>query len=477
MYIELFGKKIFESGFGERGKSTVASHTLGGYTPEKPYDKGKIDLRTLRKIVLKEPLLYKAIWKKNKDTFKEWFEIKDIDDEEPIKGNDKKIIKNFNRKTDFKHVLTQAGYSANIYGTAFIEKLYDEHGNIKSSTDPKDSEGNNKNPFIDIKLLDSEKIQRIKEHPKKDDDLLYYVYNDPKTGKQKFIHPNRIKKIVIDKLPNNEFGISKPFILLNILKSKMNFDVSSGEYLDWAGVGFFDVMIENMSDKQKKDAEKKFKEHPDVVVHDETYEIDSKNPKSLDPQHFIDYFYVNISACLEMPKHMLTGSEMGNITGSEVGLSSYYGDIENIQKLIFTPVIEDIYSEWFESHDKEWNYELDWNEIFVDELSEAKILQTRAYSAVQCVNSNTPIISVEEARKVLRDGHVEFVPEDVPDKGDDEGEDMPDPNIEPQPTTKPEKNEFKPLTPMQKRMIEVEKELGKREIEKQEKRVNEAEKE
>jgi hypothetical protein len=120
---------------------------------------------------------------------------------------------------------------------------------------------------------------------------------------------------------------------------------------------------------------------------------------------------------------------------------------------------------------------LDWNEIFVDELSEAKILQTRSYSAVQCVNAMNPIISIEEARKMLRDGHIELDPSDVPEVEPAESK-TPDPNVAPQPTVKdPEQSnnaEFKELSPYQKRMIEIERAIGEKELVEQEKRCNES---
>jgi len=52
--------------------------------------------------------------------------------------------------------------------------------------------------------------------------------------------------------------------------------------------------------------------------------FDVKNPTHIDPSPFYDYFYTNIAAVIDMPKHMLIGGEMGNVTGSEVGTSAYY---------------------------------------------------------------------------------------------------------------------------------------------------------
>lgn len=466
MKMKLFGRDVFElsskSKVEEKRNLSYANHNIDENLPD-------ISLKMLRKIVLREPLLYKAIWKKNKDTFKNWFNIYNVETNEVLDDKYYDIIKTFDTKTDIINTFAEASVSANIYGTGFIEKIYENDSNSV------DNPPSDKAQLADLNVLNSENIVHIGVASEKGDKVEYYHYHA--NGNKKYIHPERIEKIVIDELPFSEFGVSKVALLYNILKSKMNFDVSSGEYLNWGGLGLFDLKITGMTDEQEDAAKKILKKHPDFIVHDEDYELKVENPKSLDPKEYADYFYVNISSALEMPKQMLIGGELGNVTGSEVALSSYYSDIENIQ-MILSNNITNIYEELIERmFGEELELRLDWNEIFVDELSEAKILQTRSYSAVQCVNSMNPIISVEEARKMLKEGYVDLDPKDVPENDEGQPSETPDPNIEPQPTVKDPENttnaNFQELSDYQKRMIEIERKIGEKELIEQEKRCNE----
>jgi len=427
------------------------------------------DLELLRKIVMSEPLVRKAIFKKNRDTFKNWFVVKDKNGE-VIPDNIYNIIKSFDKKTLFPSLLFKSGVCANIYGTGFIEKIYNENMN----TDSKTKITNRKN-LIDLELLNPEFIRERKNNPENSkDETLYPVYRGKDTRTEKLIHPSRLEVVCIDKLPFSYFGISVPKVLWNILNSKMNGDVSSGELLNWFGRGMFDISINGMTDEDKNITEAEVRKHPDYLIHDEKVTTNVVNPTRIDPTPFYDYFYTNIAAAMEMPKHMLTGAEIGNVTGSEVGISAYYSDIENIQKLVFTPIIENIYKELLRSYNKEWDYEIEWNPIFVDELSEAKILQTRAYSATQTYSNG--IVDTEEARRMLNQGIQEL---DVGKKiKNDNKPGTTDPNVEPQPTIKPkDKYSYKPfLTKSQQEMIERTKLKGKIEEMMQEIRLEEAKK-
>jgi len=428
-----------------------------------------VDLELLRKIVISEPLIRKAIFKKNRDTFKNWFVIQDMDGN-ILSDRNYKIIRAFDKKTLFPNLLMQTGISANIYGTGFIEKIYNENSNTSSM-----SKITSRKNLIDLEILNSENIRERKKNPNNEhDSMLYPVYSKGNSG-EKFIHPSRLEVVRIDKLPYSYFGISTVKILWNVLNSKMNADVSSGELLNWYGRGMYDIEIEGMTPEDENETKKQVKKHPDYLIHDEKVKVSVVNPTRIDPTPFYDYFYTNIAAGLEMPKHMLTGAEIGNVTGSEVGTSAYYSDIENTQKLVFTPIIENIYKELFRSFNKSWDYEIVWNPIFVDELSEAKILQTRSYSATQAANSG--IVDTGEARKMLNQGIVYLDPDKKIESIINDSPKVSDPNVEPQPVEKRESDEsiYTPfLTPLQKDMIERTKLKGKIEEELQEQRIREA---
>lgn len=429
-----------------------------------------VGLDELRRIVLDEPLIRKAIYKKNLDTFRNWFIIK-TQDGKLLSDSDYKIIKNFDKKTNFPYQLLTSGICANMYGTGFLEKIYNE----QKGTDPI-TEITNRKKLIDIRVLNSENISERKKNPHDDNDpILYPVYKESGLNEGRLIHPSRLEVVRIDKLPYSYFGISLVKIAWNILKSKMNADIGSGELLNWYGRGMYDITIQGMNPDDEKHTEKQVKKHPDYLIHDEKVGLSVVNPTRIDPSPFYDYFYTNIAAVIMMPKQMLIGTDTGGVTGSETGVSAYYADIESIQNLIFTPIITNIYSELFRSIGKNWDYILEWNPTNVDEMSEAKMLQSRAYSAVQVKNAG--VVDVGEAREILNVGLVNLDKDKKIIQPKVSVDKPSDPNIEPQPAIKreEEKHIYKPfLTISDREMIEKMKVKGKIEEELQEIRIREA---
>lgn len=463
--IKLFGKQILS--WGESEQTKVGRSVKNALSEHSKYKVDSMSLELMRQVALKEPLILKAIHKKNKDTFRNWFILKNKHDGQPITSKVLNVIKNFEEATNIKHKLYVAGVCANIYGTAFIEVIYQEPKNKKA-----DSPVSLNSRPIGLNVLNSENIIERKYKNDKDK-TLYWIYKDKKNhGEEIFIHPDRIIDVAIDRLPFSHFGISKIDILANILKSKMNADIAAGETLAWFSTGMLDMTIQNMNDTQEKAMIELFKQHPHYFVHDQDYTLEVKNPNRIDPKPFYEYFYANIAAALEMPTHILVG-ESKNITGIEIGITDYYHDIENIQEIIFTPIIRKLYTRLLKSYGYTWRYTIHWNPIFVDEMTEGKILQVRSYSAVNAKNAG--IVSIEEARHILNDGVVNLDIKKIPEQPS-KGQPVNQPNVEPQPPVKKptvRNIAVKPLTPISRRMIEEaakrEKKLGEEILKEQEK--------
>jgi len=466
---KILGKEVFS--FGEPEESKVHRTVKNAINiRDGSYPVDELSPKMLRKIALREPLLLKGIFKKNKDTIRNWFVLKPIDGDDSIPKPIEKLIFDFERRTQIQKKLFVGGCAANIYGTGYIERTF-----IEPKTKKAVSSVDKRAKPLGLNLLNSENFKGRKRKDDKDK-TVYYVYKEKgMIGDELFIHPDRIIPVVIDKLPFSFFGISKVHVAANILKSKMDADITSGEILSWFSHGILDMTIDDMNDDQEKDMINLFKQHVNAYVHDEKYHLDVKNPTQIDPKPFYEYFYVNIASALEMPTHMLTGLQLSK-GDSEVGVSDYYHDIENIQKVIFTPIIEEIYKNLLETNGYKWIYKIVWNPIFVDELSEAKIAQTRSYSAVN--NYNAGIIDIKEARQQLNNGIVDLDVNKKIDKKESEQPAIPDqPNVEPQPPVKkPTVKQtvvIKPLTKEQQRMINEaarrEKELGEQILREQEK--------
>lgn len=464
--IKLFGRQILS--WGEEGSKIGRSVKHAISTESSQYRVGTLSLEMLRRVALSEPLVLKAMQKKNKDIFRNWFEIISKENDEKLSVRIENIIKDFEELTRIQYKLYVSGICSNIYGTGFIEVIYNNDKDRPAYTSPSP----NARP-VNLRVLNPE---FIKERKKRDnaDPILYWVYRENSQSDEIFFHPDRIIDVAVDRLPFNDFGISKINILKNILESKMNADIAAGETLAWFSTGILDMKIEGMDDEQEKAMLKLFKEHPHYYVHDEDYELDIKNPTRIDPKPFYDYFYANIAAGMEMPVSLLVGSGGGG-AGMEYGITDYYHDIENMQEIIFAPIIVKLYTQLLKSYGFHWNYRVKWNPIFVDELAEAKILQARSYTAVNAYNAG--IIDISESRDMLVNGIVELDINKAPKIKPISPTGAPSqPNVEPQPAEKKPtakiQSEIKPLSQLSKAMIEEaakrERELGESVLKEQE---------
>jgi len=360
---------------------------------ESSHEKTELPRAALGSIVTKEPMIRKGIWKENKDIFGEGWEIRCINPEQEPDDNDLDIIKNFDRKANTKYKMEQAGISANIYGDGFIEYIFEEPEDVKLSDDiPMSSP-------VDLNILKAEYIASCEKDERKKDNTEYYVF---KKNKKQYIHPNRVYHLVKKRLPGHLFGISDVETCSRILQSMMNADVYFGEFIEWAGKGVFDVTLDGVNETQLNEAAKKLKRN-NLQIHDETAHWQVLNPAIMSPKEFYDYFFIKVAATLDMPQHILTGVQPGQLTGSEIGLADYYKNIINLQELVFAPALTKIYSLVLKGQGRSFeNYKIEWNPIYIDEQSEAQILQARTNSAVMALDRF--IITNEEARTIMKEG-------------------------------------------------------------------------
>jgi len=434
---------------------------------------------TYRAIAHAEPMTLKGIRKKNTDTFRSWIVVKTRDGKD-VPQTDKNILDNFIFDTKLKQKLQTCGYCSMLYGDGFIEKIYLEgKGKSAESAPPKNGR------IIALKNLNSEKITERKHKTKDGVGPKYYVYK-VSYGEDELIHPDRLIHIRNEPLPNNEFGTSVIQILRKILESKMNTDEATGELMTWIGNGVRTMKIDNMGQEDFDKMMGIFKEQPNVLVFDERFDFDIKNPTTIaKPEEYFNYFYTNIAAALVMPTHILTGIQPGHVTGSEIGISDYYNDVANVQELVFTPTLEDLFTEILKSRGRKWRYVIKWNPIFVDELSEGKIMEKRMNASM--IGYTNKLVGFTEARNIIANGVIDINPDEKPSDVKEDAPIVPtgDANY-PQPK-KPvdkkgeEKEHYvvKPLSPASRMMIEQakkEKELGEKELVEQERRVKEAKK-
>ena len=355
-----------------------------------------------REIAQESPLLMKGIKKKCADTFRAWFILEAMKDRgNPIKA-DMDAIQRFELRSNYKWKLEQAREAANIYGDGFLLIDFKNDEDRRSEDPPAE----NAEPY-DVKILNSEYITERKFF---NDDyetagVLHWHYLDSDNNEM-WIHPDRIQWVPANLIPGFNLGVSTIDLLRWTLFSKKNIDIAAGNILAWFSHGILDLDIQDLEEDEKKEYMKIAEQHPGSWVHDQNLKMDIKNPTSIDPKPFYDYVVLNIAAAINMPTHVLTGIQMGRVTGAEIGFADYYRDVSDDQELLFTPLITDLYTRILKAKGRKWKYKIVWNPIYIDEMAEASLLKIKIEAAVAAKNAG--LIDTEEGRLMINKGQIEL---------------------------------------------------------------------
>jgi hypothetical protein len=394
----------------------------------KPTDDEKLTPTKRREYAHMCPLFMKGVHKKAHDSVRAWFSLETETDTAPLKI-DIAALAAFEKRSQYKMKVSQAIIDSHIYGDGFLLIQFDESdkGVSLKLPPPAGSEP------INVILLCPEFITSIDyiSDANKKMDLFHYVYNDG-TGNKFLIHPDRIQHFKMDPTSNSKFGLSKVDLLRNTIKSAEHVDVAVGRVLAWNSHGLLDIKAHDISDDDKKTLLATAKTHPSAWMHDpEDFEIEVIQPQAIDPKAFMDHLILNIASALVMPVHVLTGIQVGRVTGAEIGFADYYRDIKDLQELSLTPSIESLYQRIIEARGRAWKYNIVWDIVYVDEMAEAAIMEKRATFVVAAVNAG--VISIEEGRRMMNEGMVELNPTIIPEPREPQGPNEPNGPKRPKP--------------------------------------------
>ena len=392
------------------GRKELNVNSYGEYSPGLKktggWITGELSPSQLRKTAQQCPLFMKGVRKKCLDGARAWLELEILPHRGEAVKTDLDLIHDFEKRNNFRSVWAKAKINSYIYGDGYllITFLNDE----KTKLWEKPTEG--ATPWR-VKLIDGEHINEFDYYPPKKKyfknlHTLHFHYLDENQEKDYWVHPDRIIHIPRDPLPHKIFGNSTINLLRNIIKSKVNLDIAAGEILSWFSHGIYDISVPGLEEEEKKYWEATADRHPGAWVHGDDIEIKSVNPTAINPQAFYDYIVLNIAAALVMPTHILKGIEVGRVTGAEIGFADYYRDVKDIQELEDTPLIEKLYKNILESNGRIWKYSIKWNQIYVDELAEAEIMEKRINAAEKALNSG--FIDQKEARAMYNKGQIEL---------------------------------------------------------------------
>lgn len=370
-----------------------------------------------RELALLAPFFMKACKKKNLDRFRAWFEFEHVSTHKPPSVADFKIFKIFNDRADPKIKFVIASICADIYGDGFILKKYiddyeNKDGTIDYELPPKPSarpvnlELMNPENLTEMRYLSEKNAKKGKQF--KNLGIQHYYYHNSKTGKEIFIHPDRIMHYKDDQLPFSKLGISKVDMLRNIIESEADIDIATGEILKWFSHGILEVTKVGMQPNERKEVLKTMANHPNYYAYDDRYKLQVHNPTAIDPKEFYNYIVLAIASVFVMPTQVLLGVQIGKVTGAETGYGDYYRDVKDKQELLDTPMVKQLYGELLKSYGREFNYEPMWNDIFVGELAESELIGKRAATVQILIQSG--VIDAAEGREMMNKGKIYLDP-------------------------------------------------------------------
>jgi hypothetical protein len=247
------------------------------------------------------------------------------------------------------------------------------------------------------------------------------------------------------------------------LVSSADIDIATGEILKWFSHGTQILTKQGMQKNERTKALELLKQHPNYFAFSEKYKLEVTSPAAINPTPFYDHIAESISAALIIPRQVLLGVEIGRVTGAEIGFADYYRDIKDNQDLVYTPLVIRLYDLLANAYGRDFGkYDIIWNITYIDEMAEADLLGKRVAAAVNARSSIKPIISVEEARRMIVEGQIELDPKDIPEDETIVTPGPPQPPLGPEPSVPPDRL-VKPVTRQtkeeQQEMIDAYKEL------------------
>jgi hypothetical protein len=445
-------------------------------------DGKKLTPELRRRMALTAPFYIKGLKKKSRDTFRTGWRYERFDDSKEPSKIELKILMDFVEKTELLAKLPLIEQDAHIYGDGLLLMSFDD--------EDKDSKGNflkSPRPYglepSHLVRLDVERINDKKFINKKFQDLgvKHFIYKE-EDGSEKPIHPSRILHIKGTDFAFSDLGISDIDILRHVIAAMADIDIATGKILKWFSHGILEWKKDGANPTKIKEMLKYLNTHPDAFASDETYELKIHTPEAIDPKEFYNHVIMSIAAILVMPTHMLKGVEVGRVTGAEEGFKDYYRDIADVQSLKYKPILKKLFKILFESKNRQFNYDIVFNPIYINETTESELLSKRMATAV--LGKNASIIDLQESRNIINKGQVILDVDKEIEQKSEENTKQPDSTKEVEQRVEEEKKKEKSsntevtkedILQARKDIFELEQELGRRELILQEKRLKEAE--
>lgn len=350
--------------FAKISKGTSSAWAGAPYALPK---KNKVSYEDIEKVWRRDPLVKKGITKKADDIIGDW-SIDDPRDGYDVPDDIENTIALFNTDADLKNKLRISAINWMLYGDFYLE--LDDGG-----TDPKAELAMGK--LKDVHVIHPRAMKIVTD---KYNTIKGYLFRYG--GEEITFHPSRIIHRAHDPCGDSHYGLSVVENAYNIIISKMNADVATGEHIYRTAHPLPELKHEgHVSEKDKEAAlETLAALSPKTgIVSTNGWTFTMHNPTAINLRSYFDNYYVNLAAALGMPTMILLGVQKGAVTGSEVDLADYYNNITRIRDNIFSGVLREIYQAL--TGKVPFPYDIYWQPLMVDERSETEIFLKQVEAA------------------------------------------------------------------------------------------------
>lgn len=288
----------------------------------------------LQQVFREEPLTRRGINKHAGSVVKEWFQLtdpKDQDQEHP----ENQAFQAWAKAIQLKRKAKLALVDAHVYGDGLFELEWDDEGDSDAPI-PADA------VLLDVHVIDPATVTLRRQ---KDDNGLWRTGLTQRAGGQTVVlHPDRLRHFKLSELSGHIGGLSTIEAAFHTAISKIASDQSLGDLVRHCGVPLRHGVITNGS-PEEIDALWAILKSPKLnrgIVTDDRTVVNQLNPTVINVEPFYDAYVTSLAAAIGLPKMMLTGAQAGQLTGSQVNLDDFHGDLTEVRENVLDPFLRDV---------------------------------------------------------------------------------------------------------------------------------------
>jgi len=383
--------------------------------PDKEVEDEKVE-----KLYRRDPIVHRAVEKEIEDLFGLRPSVEA--DDEKLEDAVEELL--FGKRTDLYKNFKKASKGSYLNGMSLIYLNYDNSEDIDTEPDVVEEVTQSgviyKKDVHDYNLdkdLTSEKFNEVRswelEIGKSSGDPQDYVRGptgcNPEGVKdhdgvpRTEVHSSRLIHVVYDTIFNDPWGISKiaPEFDSHIYRKTVVESAVSAFHQNAEGIRAFSLP-DKASDKERQFLKKNIKMlnvRSDMMIPHGT-DILHPGPDLADPSELIEHL---METSTSMPYQILTGTQAGQVTGSETNLLIYYIEINKRRRGKINDMLMDKL-EYLQEKGAlpEGEFELDWGDVLPpDHEEEAGVLSKTALAVERLYNIG--VVSEEEAREMLEE--------------------------------------------------------------------------